>query len=94
LANWFRSSDIRVRVIDIKPGPTPRGRAEGLKSTTLEIFEVFGIGPQIWAEAWRLEEIAIWGPEEDGGGIKRKQCTEDRVPELGKQREVMLQQCW
>ncbi|KAN0078969.1 FAD binding domain containing protein [Elaphomyces granulatus] len=95
LANWFRSSNICVRIIDTKPGPTPRGQAEGLKSTTLEIFEAFGIGPKIWAEAWRLEEVTIWGPEDingAGGAIKRKQWIENRVSELGKPREVMLQQ--
>lgn len=99
LANWFRSSNISVRLLDKKSGPTPRGQAEGLKSTTLEIFESLGIGPQVWAEAWRLEEIAIWGPEKTCGdaatstGIKREQIIQDRVPELGKTREVMLQQC-
>ncbi|RDL37136.1 Uncharacterized protein BP5553_04569 [Venustampulla echinocandica] len=98
LANWFRSSNISVRLLDKKPGPTPRGQAEGLKSTTVEIFESLGIGHQVWAEAWRLEEIAIWGPDSTGGdattsiGIKREQVIQDQVPELGKTREVMLQQ--
>jgi len=99
LANWFLSSNIRVRLIDKKPSITPRGQAEGLKSITVEIFESFGIGHQIWAEAWRLEEIAIWGPTKtaEGGaathGIQREQVMQDRVPELGKTREVCLQQC-
>ena len=99
LANWFRSSNIRVRLIEKKPGTTPRGQAEGIKSTTVEIFESFGIGHQIWAEAWRLEEIAIWGPTKtvEGGiaihGIEREQVHQNRVPELGKTREICLQQC-
>ncbi|KAK4141758.1 uncharacterized protein C8A04DRAFT_30602 [Dichotomopilus funicola] len=61
LANWFRNSGITVLLIDKKPGPTQRGHAEGLKSTTTEILGSFGLGPQVEAEAWRLEEIAIWG---------------------------------
>jgi phenol 2-monooxygenase len=94
LANWFRNSDISVLLIDKKPGPTPRGQAEGLKSTTTEIFGAFGIGPAITAESWRLEEIAIWGPKADGGcGIAREQVIQDKVEELGKIRETMLQQC-
>ncbi|KAK0636762.1 FAD binding domain-containing protein [Bombardia bombarda] len=93
LANWFRNSDISVLLVDKKPGPTTRGQAEGLKSTTNEIFESFGIGPQVTAELWRLEEIAIWGPREDGGvGIVREQVIQDKVEELGKIRETMLQQ--
>ena len=99
LANWFRSSNIRVRLLEKKPDLTPRGQAEGLKSTTVEVFESLGIGHQIWAEAWRLEEIAIWGAEKADDGvitgtkIKREQIMQDRVPELGKTREIMLQQC-
>ncbi|KAK4184066.1 putative phenol 2-monooxygenase [Podospora australis] len=92
LANWFRDSDIAVLLIDQKPGPTPRGQAEGLKSTTNEIFDSYGIGPQIEAESWRLEEIAVWGPKDGGDGIVREQVVPDKVEELGKPRETMLQQ--
>ncbi|KAL2022367.1 hypothetical protein VTK56DRAFT_5434 [Thermocarpiscus australiensis] len=93
LANWFRNSNISVLIVDKKPGPTPRGQAEGLKSTTNEIFDSFGIGPQITAESWKLEEIAIWGPRKDGKhGIVREQVIQDKVEELGKIRETMLQQ--
>lgn len=81
-------------IVDKKPGPTPRGQAEGLKSTTNEIFDSYGIGPQVTAESWRLEEIACWGTRKDGGeGIVREQVIPDRVAELGKPRETMLQQC-
>jgi len=83
-----------VLLVDKKSGPTPRGHAEGLKSTTNEIFDTFGIGPQIAAESWRLEEIAIWGPALDGsGGVVRERVVQDKVEELGKIRETMLQQC-
>ncbi|KHE85872.1 hypothetical protein GE21DRAFT_1254363 [Neurospora crassa] len=93
LANWFRNSSINVLLIDKKPGPTRRGKAEGLKSTTNEIFDSYGIGPQIAKESWRLEEIAIWGQKKDGkSGIEREQLIQDKVEELGKVRETMLQQ--
>jgi phenol 2-monooxygenase len=92
LANWFRNSNISVLLVDKKPGPTPRGQAEGLKSTTNEIFASFGIGPQITAESWRLEEIAVWGQSETGG-IVREQVVMDKVEELGAVRETLLQQC-
>jgi 2-polyprenyl-6-methoxyphenol hydroxylase and related FAD-dependent oxidoreductases len=92
LANWFRHSNITVLVIDKKHGPTCRGKADGLKSTTNEIFETFGIGPQIEAESWRIEEIAIWGPSATEPGIVREEILFDKVPELGKPRESILQQ--
>ncbi|KAK0666798.1 putative phenol 2-monooxygenase [Cercophora samala] len=92
LANWFRNTNLKVIIVDKKPGPTPRGQAEGLKSITNEIFDSYGIGPQITAESWRLEEIACWGTSKDGGGIVREQVIPDKVAELGKPRETMLQQ--
>lgn len=91
LANWFNGSGLHIRLIDIKPEVTQRGQAEGLKSTTIEIFESFGIGNAIWNEAWRLEEIAIWGPD-DNGELCRLAVMPNHIPELGKTREVMLQQ--
>ncbi|KAF4508044.1 hypothetical protein G6O67_004477 [Ophiocordyceps sinensis] len=96
LANWLRNCDINVLLIDKKPGPTARGQAEGLKSTTVEMLESFGIGHDIASESWRLEEIAIWGQKNGGdtvaGGIAREQVMQDKVEELGKPRETMLQQ--
>lgn len=80
-------------LVDKKPGPTPRGQAEGLKSTTNEIFASFGIGSQIAAESWRLEEIAVWGPSQNGSGIVRERVVQDKVEELGTVRETVLQQC-
>lgn len=73
LANWFRNSSINVLLVDKKPVPTRRGKAEGLESATNEIFDSYGIGPQIAAESWRLEEIAIWGQKQNGeSGIERE----------------------
>ncbi|KAK4239004.1 FAD binding domain-containing protein [Achaetomium macrosporum] len=93
LANWFRDSNIKVLLVNRKSGPTLRGQAEGVKSTTNEICASFGIGPQIAAESWRFEEIAVWGSKGDGGrGIVREQVVQDKVEELGTIRETMLQQ--
>lgn len=80
-----------MRIIDNKAHPIQRGQAEGLKSITTEIFDSFGIGRRIWAEVWRLEEIVIWGPDEEGQ-LKRLTVVPDWVPELRKPREVILGQ--
>ncbi|MCV5147949.1 hypothetical protein OFB99_25130, partial [Escherichia coli] len=59
-----------------------------------EIFDSYGIGPQIAKESWRLEEIAIWGQKKDGkSGIEREQLIQDKVEELSTVRGTMLQQC-
>lgn len=80
-------------MIEKRPHPTLKGQAEILKSTTAEILESIGIGKQVHAELRRLEEIAIWASDAHTKKLKREQVMQDKVAELGKPRECMLQQC-
>jgi phenol 2-monooxygenase len=82
---------LNVRVIDKKSGAFTLGKADGLKSISLEILDSFGIGDTIINECLRVEEIVLWNPDVNGV-IQRTMTIPDRVEELGKQREVMLDQ--
>ncbi|KAK5996175.1 Phenol 2-monooxygenase fsqG [Cladobotryum mycophilum] len=89
-ANCFKGSDnLRVRLIDKKCGTVQTGRADGLKSISLEVLDTFGIGDAIRNESHRIEEIVLWEPDKQGG-LARYMTIPDRVPELGKPREVTL----
>ncbi|KAJ5885550.1 FAD binding domain protein [Penicillium taxi] len=91
-ANCFNGSNgLRVRVIDKKSGSVETGKADGLKSISLEVLDTFGIGDTIRIESHRVEEVVLW--EADGqGGVERSVTVADRVPELGKPREMTLDQ--
>lgn len=67
------------------------GKADGLKSISLEVLDTFGIGDAIRNESHRVEEIVLWEPE-NRGGLARYMTIPDRVPELGKPREMTLDQ--
>ncbi|KAB8261465.1 hypothetical protein BDV32DRAFT_137326 [Aspergillus pseudonomiae] len=91
-ANCFNGGKSpRVRVIDKKSGTIQRGKADGLKSISLEVLDTLGIGDAIRSESHRVEEITLWEPDSQGGLI-RYMTVPDRVPELQKPREVTLDQ--
>jgi phenol 2-monooxygenase (NADPH) len=82
---------LRVRIVDKKSGAFTLGKADGLKSISIEVFDSFGLGDAILNECLRVEEIVLWNPDVNGV-IKRTMTIPDRVEELMKQREVMLDQ--
>ena len=92
-ANSFNGSGLRVRLIDIKAAPLQFGRADGLKSISMEVLDSFGIGDIILKDAQPCEEIVLWHPDPKRDGvISRTMTIPDRVEELGKAREVTLDQ--
>ncbi|THW85520.1 2-polyprenyl-6-methoxyphenol hydroxylase [Aureobasidium pullulans] len=90
-ANCFNGSKLSVRVVDKKPGPIKTGRADGLKSITMEILDTFGIGDAIRNDCQRCEEIVLWDADSKGA-IRRTLTIPDRVEELMQPREVTLDQ--
>ncbi|KAI1085421.1 FAD binding domain protein [Whalleya microplaca] len=91
VANCFNGTNLRVRIVDKKAGPVKIGRADSLKSISIEVLDTFGIGDAIRNECLRLEEIVLWDPD-NNGRIKRSLIIPDRVEELMKPREVVLDQ--
>ncbi|KAI1398908.1 FAD binding domain protein [Hypoxylon fuscum] len=90
-ANCFNGTNLRVRLIDKKTGPVETGRADGLKSISIEVLDTFGIGDTIRNYSHRVEEIALWDPDKNGV-ITRSMTIPDRVQELMKPREMTLDQ--
>jgi phenol 2-monooxygenase len=67
------------------------GKADGLKSISLEVLDTFGIGDAIRNEAHRVEEVVLWNVDKTGR-LSRSMTIPDRTPELRKPREVSLHQ--
>ncbi|KAE8167806.1 FAD binding domain-containing protein [Aspergillus tamarii] len=91
-ANSFNGSGLRVRLIDIKAAPLQFGRADGLKSISMEVLDSFGIGDTILKDAQPCEEIVLWHPDPKRDGvISRTMTIPDRVEELGQIERVMVE---
>ncbi|KAF4288613.1 hypothetical protein KXV68_008688 [Aspergillus fumigatus] len=89
-ANSFNGSNCRVRLIDWKPAPLETGRADGLKSISLEVLDSFGIGDRVLNDCQPCEEIVLWNPGKDGV-IARTMTIPDKVEELGQIERVMVE---
>ena len=90
-ANSFNGTNLRIRVIDKKSAPLETGRADGLKSISIEVLDSFGIGDSILKNCQPCEEIVLWNPGKDGV-ITRTMTIPDKVEELRRAREVTLDQ--
>jgi phenol 2-monooxygenase len=78
-ANCFNGSNgLRVRVIDKRSGTVQTGKADGLKSISLEVLDTFGTGNVIRNESHRAEEVFLWEPDAQGG-VERSMTPGSRV---------------
>ena len=56
--------DITTRIIDQKDGPLQLGQADGIACRTMEMFEAFGFSERVLKEAYWVNEVTFWKPDE------------------------------
>jgi phenol 2-monooxygenase len=54
---------IATRIVERKPGPLELGQADGVACRTVEMFEAFGLGEELIAEAYWVNETVFWRPD-------------------------------
>ncbi|HEY7537397.1 MAG TPA: FAD-dependent monooxygenase, partial [Gaiellaceae bacterium] len=54
---------ITTRIVERKPGPLQLGQADGVACRTVEMFEAFGLGDELVAEAYWVNETVFWRPD-------------------------------
>ncbi|SFS14932.1 phenol 2-monooxygenase [Agrococcus baldri] len=70
--------DVNVRIIERRPGRLAIGQADGIQARSVETFQAFGFADHIIAEAYRISEMAFWGPDpENPSRIIRTSSPED-----------------
>jgi phenol 2-monooxygenase (NADPH) len=55
--------DIKVCIVDQKPGPLQLGQADGIACRTMEMFAAFGFDSRVLREACWITETAFWRPD-------------------------------
>ncbi len=60
LALWLTRLGVRVRIVDLKPGPTTETRAIIVQARTLEFYDQLGLGRETMAHGRRFEQLAIF----------------------------------
>jgi phenol 2-monooxygenase len=85
--------DIRIAVIEQKPGPLTLGQADGIACRTMEMFEAFGFAERVLTEAYWVNETAFWQPDDrDRGAIMRGNRIDDTEEGLSEFPHVILNQ--
>lgn len=56
-ALWMSTCGIKTVLVDKRNGHDRGGQADGLQCRSLEIFDSFGIGDQIWNESYHMVEV-------------------------------------
>lgn len=59
-AAWASQCNIATRVFDKNDTRCMKGRADGLQSRTLEIFDSLGIADGLWKKGFHDIEICTW----------------------------------
>lgn len=59
-AAWASQFRIVTRVVDKNDTRCMKGRADGLQSRTLEIFDSFGVADGVWKQGFHDIEICTW----------------------------------
>jgi phenol 2-monooxygenase len=78
--------DIRTLIVEEKSGRLLLGQADGIACRTMEMFEAFGFSEGVLKEAYWVNEVSFWKPDDKRRGdivcSGRIQDTEDGLSEL------------
>ena len=76
--------DIVTRIIERKDGPLEVGQADGVACRSMEMFQAFGFADRVKAEAYWVNEVTFWRPDEAGrlARADRIQDVEDGLSEM------------
>jgi 2-polyprenyl-6-methoxyphenol hydroxylase-like FAD-dependent oxidoreductase len=85
--------DIETRIVEQKPGPLRLGQADGVACRTMEMFEAFGFAERVRKEAYWVNEVTFWKPDENNRkSIVRSGRVQDVEDGLSEQPHVILNQ--
>ncbi len=85
--------DISTRVIEAKRAPMKLGQADGVACRTMEMFQAFGFAEQVKQEAYWVNEVSFWKPDEnDESYIARSGTVQDTEDGLSEFPHVILNQ--
>lgn len=83
--------EVTTRIIEQKPGPLQIGQADGVACRSMEMFEAFGFAHKVAAEAYWVNEVTFWRPD-DTGEIGRADRIQDVEDDLSEMPHVILNQ--
>src|SRR5271155_152290 len=85
--------DIKICIVEQKPGRLLRGQADGIACRTMEMFHAFGFSERVLKEACWINETTFWKPDdEQPANIVRSGRVQDVEDGLSEFPHVVLNQ--
>ncbi|SFR45323.1 FAD-dependent monooxygenase [Litoreibacter janthinus] len=84
--------DIKTRITERKSGPLEVGQADGIACRSIEMFDAFGFAEKVLKEAYWVNEVAFWRPNDSGTGLHRADRIQDVEDDLSEMPHVILSQ--
>ena len=84
--------EITAMLTDLKSGPLEVGQADGLACRSVEMFESFGFAEKVLKEAYWVNEVGFWQPDDGGAGLIRADRIADVEYNLSEMPHVILNQ--
>lgn len=85
-------AEIKTMITDRKAGPLEVGQADGIACRSVEMFEAFGFSEKVLKEAYWVNEVAFWRPDDTGAGLARADRIQDVEDDLSEMPHVILNQ--
>jgi len=84
--------EITTRITERKSGPLEVGQADGIACRSIEMFEAFGFAEKVLKEAYWVNEVAFWRPDEESASLHRADRIQDVEDDLSEMPHVILSQ--
>jgi len=85
-------AEIKTMITDRKSGPLKVGQADGIACRSVEMFEAFGFSEKVLKEAYWVNEVAFWRPDDTGAGLARADRIQDVEDDLSEMPHAILNQ--
>lgn len=85
--------DIETMIVDPTPGPLEKGKADGINTRTMEMFQAFGFADKVKRETYWVNQTNFWMPDpENPAHIKRIGRVQDVADDSSEMPHILINQ--
>ncbi|MBR9865881.1 MAG: 3-hydroxybenzoate 4-monooxygenase [Oceanospirillales bacterium] len=92
-AQLSQFSEIDTMIVDPAPGPLEKGKADGINTRTMEMFQAFGFADKVKRESYWVNQTNFWMPDpENPAHIKRIGRVQDVADDSSEMPHILINQ--
>ena len=92
-AQLSQFADIETMIVDPTPGPLEKGKADGINTRTMEMFQAFGFAEKVKRESYWVNQTNFWMPDpENPKSIKRVGRVQDVADDSSEMPHILINQ--